>query len=47
MGIFSSPSDDDYWHCDGCKAHYLLHKGGKGLPCAWCEAHAEEGSWWR
>ncbi len=30
------------WHCDGCKTHYLLHKGGKNLPCSWCEAHAED-----
>ncbi|WP_394436237.1 zinc finger domain-containing protein [Streptomyces sp. SGAir0957] len=30
------------FHCSGCKTHYEKHRGGKDLPCSWCENHADE-----
>lgn len=34
--------DDEEFHCSGCKTHYYKHLGGEGLPCKWCEDHADE-----
>lgn len=39
------PKPEDF-HCAQCASHYLLHMGGKNLPCTWCEGHAHEGNWW-
>ncbi|WP_369211344.1 hypothetical protein [Streptomyces flavofungini] len=41
------PKPEDF-HCAGCAQHYVLHKGGKNLPCTWCEQHAAtDVDWWR
>ncbi|MEU6674827.1 hypothetical protein [Streptomyces sp. NPDC046925] len=40
------PRPEDF-HCKGCEQHFYMHQGGKSLPCAWCEQHAREGSWWK
>lgn len=30
------------FHCDECRTHWALHRGGRNLPCDWCETHSRQ-----